>query len=186
MLVKFLFKVQYNVILVLCECLHNVLLGHDRVKVRDLENYRHILEDVLKKNSLTNERRALLLTKPGFELIHLIINFCFVHLSYALSTAKQFILIPENLFMKEQLFSSQILNDPRVQHAGAQFSFLNRMRPNENTNKEYQGILDTRLKLILLSCQKYKRTKFFKISTCHQNSLGWRKKIISLKSQKTL
>ena len=46
--------------------------------------------------------------------------------------------------MKEQPYSSQILNDPRVQHRGAQFSFLNRMRPNENTNKEYQEILDTR------------------------------------------
>ena len=46
--------------------------------------------------------------------------------------------------MKEQPFSSQILNDPRVQHRGAQFSFLNRMRQNKNTNKEYQEILDTR------------------------------------------
>ena len=46
--------------------------------------------------------------------------------------------------MKEQPYSSQILNDPRVQHAGAQFSFLNRMRPNENTDKENQEILDTR------------------------------------------
>ena len=27
-----------DAILVLCECLHNVLLGHVRVKVRDLEN----------------------------------------------------------------------------------------------------------------------------------------------------
>ena len=46
--------------------------------------------------------------------------------------------------MKEQPYSSQILNDHRVQHRGAQFSFLNRMLPNENTNKEYQEILDTR------------------------------------------
>ena len=46
--------------------------------------------------------------------------------------------------MKEQQYSSQILNDPRVQHRGAQFSFLNRMRPNENNDKENQEILDTR------------------------------------------
>ena len=46
--------------------------------------------------------------------------------------------------MKEQPYYSQFLNDPRVQHTGAQFSFLNRMRPNENTNIEYQEILDTR------------------------------------------
>ena len=61
-----------------------------------------------------------------------------------MSTAEDFILIPKNQFMKEQPYSSQILNGPRVQHRGAQFSFLNRMRPNENTDKENQEILDTR------------------------------------------
>ena len=70
-----------DAILVLFECLHNVLLGHVRVKVRDLENYRHIFEGVLKKNSSTDKRRALLLTKTGFELTQLIIKFCFIHLS---------------------------------------------------------------------------------------------------------
>ena len=60
-----------------------------------------------------------------------------------MSTAEEFILIPKNQYMKEQPYSSKILNDPRVQHRGAQFSFLNRMRPNKNTNKEYQEILDT-------------------------------------------
>ena len=61
-----------------------------------------------------------------------------------MSTAEEFILIPKNQFMKEQLYTSQILNDPSVQHTGAQFSFLNRMRPNENTEKENQQILVTR------------------------------------------
>ena len=61
-----------------------------------------------------------------------------------MSTAEEFILIPKNQFMKEQPYSSQFLNDPRVQHRGAQFSFLNRMRSNENTDKENQEILDTR------------------------------------------
>ena len=51
---------------------------------------------------------------------------------------------PKIQFMKEQPYSSQILNDPRVHHTGAQFSFLNRMRPNENTGKENQEILKTR------------------------------------------
>ena len=59
-----------------------------------------------------------------------------------MSTAEEFILIPKNQFMKEQPYSSQILNDPRVQHRGAQFS--NRRQPNENTEKENQEILDTR------------------------------------------
>ena len=49
-----------DVILVYCECLHNVLLGNVRLTVRDLEKNRHILESVLNKKSLT---------KTGFELI---------------------------------------------------------------------------------------------------------------------
>ena len=61
-----------------------------------------------------------------------------------MTTAEEFILIPKNQFMKEQPYSSKIPNDPRVQHRGAQFSFLNRMRPNENNDKENQEILDTR------------------------------------------
>ena len=61
-----------------------------------------------------------------------------------MSTDEEFILIPKNQFLKEQPYSSQILNDPRVQHRSAQFSFLNRMRPNKNTDKENQEILDTR------------------------------------------
>ena len=61
-----------------------------------------------------------------------------------MSTAEEFILIPKNQFMKEQPYSPQILNDPRVQHRGAQFSFLNRIRPNENTDKENQETFDTR------------------------------------------
>ena len=61
-----------------------------------------------------------------------------------MSIAEEFILIPKNQLMKEQPYSSQNLNDPRVQHRGAQFSFLNRMRPKVNTDKENQEILDTR------------------------------------------
>ena len=78
---KYLRSCDSDAILVLCECLHNVLLGHVRVKVRDLENYRQIFEGVLKKKSSMDKRRALLLTKTGFELIQLIIKFCFIHLS---------------------------------------------------------------------------------------------------------
>ena len=63
--------------------------------------------------------------------------------------------------MKEQPYSSQILNDPRVQHRGAQFSFLNRMRPNENTNKEYQEILVTRETIDPTELSKVKADKIF-------------------------
>ena len=78
---KYLRNCDSDVILVLCECLHNVLLGHVRVKVRELEKYRPIFESVLKKKSSKDKRRAFFLTKTGFELIQLIIKLCFIHLS---------------------------------------------------------------------------------------------------------
>ena len=61
-----------------------------------------------------------------------------------MSTAGELILIPKNQFMKEQPYSLQNLIDYSVQHEGAQFSFLNFVRPNKNTNKRYQKILDTK------------------------------------------
>ena len=78
---KYLRNCDSDVILVLCECLHNVLMGHVRVKVRVLEKYRHIIESFLKKKSSMDKRRAVFLTKTGFEMIQLIIKFCFIHLS---------------------------------------------------------------------------------------------------------
>ena len=78
---KYLRSCDSDAILVLCECLHNVLMGHVRGTVRELENYRHIFEGVLKKKSSMDKQRALLLTKTGFKLIQLIIKFCFIHLS---------------------------------------------------------------------------------------------------------
>ena len=59
-----------------------------------------------------------------------------------MSTAEEFILIPKNQFMEKQPYPSQKLKDLRVHHAVAQFLFLNRMRPNEDTDKENQEILD--------------------------------------------
>ena len=80
-----------------------------------------------------------------------------------MSTAEVFILIPKNQFMKEQPYSSQILNDPRVQHRGVQFSFSNRMRPNENTDKEKQEILDTRETTDLTELSKVHADKILQI-----------------------
>ena len=71
-----------------------------------------------------------------------------------MSTAEESILFPKNQFMKEQPYTSQILNDASVQHTGAQFSFLNRMQRNENTKKGYQEILDTRETIDLTELSK--------------------------------
>ena len=81
LLKKYVRSCDSDAMLVLNESLHNVLLGHVRVKVRDLEKHRHIFESVLKKKSPMDKRRALLLAKNGFELIQLIIKFCLNHLS---------------------------------------------------------------------------------------------------------
>ena len=78
---KYLRNCDSDVIMLLCECLHKVLVGHVRVKIRNLEKYRHIFKNVLKKKSSMDERRALFLTKTGFELIQLIIKFCSIHMS---------------------------------------------------------------------------------------------------------
>ena len=77
---KYLRSCDSDAILVKSECLHNVLLGHVRMKLRDLESFRRIFEDVLKKKSSVDKRRALLATETGFKLIQLIIKFWFIHL----------------------------------------------------------------------------------------------------------
>ena len=113
-----------------------------------------------------------------------------------MSTVEEF-LIPKNQFMKEQPYCSQILNDPRVQHSGAQFSFLNPMRPNENTDKENQEIWDTReatdpielsnlhadkilQNLSMLAPPKFTRTEKKFTSLKNQKTLSWTKMKISL------
>ena len=48
---KYVRNCDSDVKLVLCECLHKVLLGHVRVKIRDLEKYRQKFESFLKKKS---------------------------------------------------------------------------------------------------------------------------------------
>ena len=76
-----------------------------------------------------------------------------------MSTAEEFILIQ---LMKEQPYSSQIVNYPSVQHTGAQFSFFSLMRPRENSYEEYKKFLDTRVTTNPTELSKNMRTKFFK------------------------
>ena len=60
---KYLRSCDGDAILVLCEYLHNVLLGHVRVKVRGLENYRQIS---------TNKNRFLTDSTHYLTLFHAI------------------------------------------------------------------------------------------------------------------
>ena len=57
---KYLRSCDSDVILVLCEYRQNFLLGHVRVKLKDLESYKHIFEGVLKKKSAVDKRRDFL------------------------------------------------------------------------------------------------------------------------------
>ena len=86
-LIQFLRNAESSVLLVLCECFYNVHKGNVKVKLKDLDKYEKLFRSVLKKNTSLEKRRALFLTKSElynsllFELIQLIIRFCFVHIS---------------------------------------------------------------------------------------------------------
>ena len=60
---KYLRGCDSDIILILCEFLHNVSLVHVRVKLRDLKSYNHI----------TNNNRS--------RTYQLIVKFCSIHLS---------------------------------------------------------------------------------------------------------
>ena len=64
---KYLRSCDSDVILVLCEYRQNFFLGHVRVKLKDLESYKHIFEGVLKKKSAVDKRRDFLPVSNWFN-----------------------------------------------------------------------------------------------------------------------
>ena len=70
-----------NIVLVLCECFYNVIRRHVRFKINDLEQYEKVIKTILRKNVSVEKKRAILLTKKGFDLVRLIIHFCYQYLS---------------------------------------------------------------------------------------------------------
>ena len=70
-----------NIVLVLCECFYNVIRGHVKVQINNLEQYENVIKTVLRKNVSVEKKRAILLTKTGFDLVRLIIHFCYQYLS---------------------------------------------------------------------------------------------------------
>ena len=78
---KFLRTYDDNIVLVLCECFYNVIRGHVKVQINDLEQYENVIKTILHKNVSVEKKRAILLTKTGFDLVRLIIHFCYQYLS---------------------------------------------------------------------------------------------------------
>ena len=75
---KYLRGAKDYVFMVLCECLYNVVQGNVDVKIKNIEKYENVCKLILKKNTSVEKRR----TKTGFELLKLIVKFCYIHLSY--------------------------------------------------------------------------------------------------------
>ena len=78
---KILSTYDDNIVLVLCECFYNVIRGHVKVQINDLEQYENVIKTILRKNVSVEKKRAILLTKTGFDLVRLIIHFCYQYLS---------------------------------------------------------------------------------------------------------
>ena len=123
-----------DVILVLCERLHIVLLGHARVKVRSWEKYRHKFKSFLKKKSSIDKRRAL------FQIIIKLVLSIWVT---NLNCWRIFLYSQKSIYERAAVF---LTNSKWSQ--GSAYRFLiflfNRMRPKENTKTENQETLDTR------------------------------------------
>ena len=49
-LTKFLRTYDDNIVLVLCECFYNVIRGHVKVQINDLEQYENVIKTILRKN----------------------------------------------------------------------------------------------------------------------------------------
>ena len=79
---KYLRCSKDDVFLVLGECLYNAVKGNVDVKIKNIEKYENVGKLILKRNTSVEKRRALFLTKTGFELLKLIVKFCYIHLSY--------------------------------------------------------------------------------------------------------
>ena len=78
---KFLRTSEENIVLVLCECFYKVIREHVKVQVNNLMQYENVFRTVLRKNASVEKKKAILLKKTGFDLVRLIIHFCYQYLS---------------------------------------------------------------------------------------------------------
>ena len=78
---KFLRTSNENIVLVLCEYFYNVIRGHVKVQIINLMQYENVFRTVLRKNASVEKKKSILLTKRGFDLVRLIIHFCYQYLS---------------------------------------------------------------------------------------------------------
>ena len=58
-----------------------------------------------------------------------------------MTTAEEFILIPKKVYMKTQPYQTRVLQNPDIKHKSAQLSIINRMRPKEHIEAQFNDKL---------------------------------------------
>ena len=72
-----------QVISVICECLLNVVNGNVSVNIPNIENFEVAYKLLISRKTKLERKRAIILTKQGFNLIRLILYFCYRYLPSA-------------------------------------------------------------------------------------------------------
>ena len=71
-----------NIVLVLLtECLYNIVKGVVPVKIKKIEKYEKDSKIILRKSNTAERRRAVFLSKLGFNLLQQVIFFCYNYLT---------------------------------------------------------------------------------------------------------
>ena len=65
-----------QVISVICKCLLNVVNGNVSVNIPNIENFEKAYKLLISRKTKLEPKRAIILTKQGFNLIRLILYFC--------------------------------------------------------------------------------------------------------------
>ena len=58
-----------------------------------------------------------------------------------MTTAEEFIFIPKKVYMKTQPYQTRVLENPDIKHKSAQLSIINRMRPKEHIEAQFNDKL---------------------------------------------
>ena len=58
-----------------------------------------------------------------------------------MTTAEEFILIPKKVYMKTQPYQTRVLENPDIKHKSAELSIINRMRPKEHIEAQFNDKL---------------------------------------------
>ena len=74
---------NFSLISVICECLLNVVNGNVSVNIPNIENFQVAYKLLISRKTKLERKRAIILTKQGFNLIRLILYFWYRYLPSA-------------------------------------------------------------------------------------------------------